>query len=163
MRRTGFLAVTALALATIVPAYAAERPKPVSPPTTAAETTPTLSTPTTTTTAPMSCAPHPVAYEVWGTLASAGSLTKHADGTYGGTLSVHVTRTNEHATADKGATKSYTFARAHVSFGSHVSRSTPADGSRAYLQGTITTEPKTCTSFTPTLSIAKVELHTPQK
>jgi hypothetical protein len=132
MRKIAFLAAGMLALLVIVaPAQAAKPPK---------------------------CVAHPVSYEVSGTLATAGSLTKNSDGSYNGTLAVKVTRTNDNATADKGMTKTYTLTNAHVSFGHGVSKTAPAVASRVDLKGTITTEPKTCTGFTPTDMIKKVEL-----
>ena len=133
MKRIAFLAAGMVALTAIaVPAQAA-KPTP-------------------------KCVPHPVSYEVSGALTAAGSLTKNSDGSYNGTLTVKVTRTNENATADKGMTKTYTLTNAHVSFGHGVSKTAPAAKSRVDLEGTITTEPKTCTAFTPTTTIKKVEL-----
>jgi hypothetical protein len=107
---------------------------------------------------PPKCVAHSVSYEVSGMLTATGSLTKNSDGSYNGTLTVKVTRTNHNAGADKGMTTTYTLTNAHVSFGHGVSKTAPAAGSRADLKGTITTEPKTCTGFTPTVTIKKVEL-----
>jgi hypothetical protein len=81
--------------------------------------------------------------------------------TYSGVLTVHVTKTNDHAKADKGQTKTYTLSHAHVSFGAGVNKTFPAVGSRVDLKGTITTLAKKCdqTGFTPTVTIKKVEIH----
>src|SRR5215471_13752305 len=101
MRNIAFLAAGMLALTVIaVPAQAAKPPP--------------------------KCVPHPVSYEVSGTLTTTGSLTKNSDGSYNGTLTVNVTRTNENASADKGMTKTYTLTNAHVSFGHGVSKTAPA-------------------------------------
>jgi hypothetical protein len=132
MSRIGLMAAAALALGVIALPAQAAKPKP-------------------------KCVAHAVSYEVSGTLSTVGSLTKNSDGSYNGSLTVHVTRTNDGAEADKGMTKTYTLDHARVSFGHGVNKTAPAAGSRADLKGTITAEPKGCT-FTPTVTIKKVEL-----
>jgi hypothetical protein len=139
MRRIAFLAMAVLALAAIVVPAQAAKPKPTPP--------------------KSKCVAHAVSYEVSGTLTTAGALTANSDGTYSGSLTVHVAKTNNHAKASKGTTQSYTLDHAKVTFGHGVNKSAPAAGSRANLKGTITTEPKKCTAFTPTTTIKKVELH----
>jgi hypothetical protein len=76
-------------------------------------------------------------------------------------LTVHVTKTNDHAKADKGLTKTYTLSHADVSFGAGVNKTSPAVGSRVHLKGTITRLEKKCnqTGFTPTITITKVAIH----
>ncbi len=133
MKRIALLTAAALVFAAIALPAQAAKPKP-------------------------KCVAHAVSYEVSGTLTTPGALTANSDGSYNGTLTVHVSRTNEPAEADKGMTKTYTLDHARVSFGHDVSKTAPAAGSRADLKGTITTEPKTCTGFTPTVTVKKVEL-----
>jgi len=143
MRRIAILATALLALAVIVvPAQAAKPPKPPKPP---------------------KCVAHAVSYNVSGTLTTAGALTANSDGTYSGSLTVKVTKANDHAKADKGTTRSYTLDHAKVSFGHGVSTTAPAVNSRVKLKGTITTEPKKCAAFTPTITISKANLHTAPK
>jgi len=109
------------------------------------------------------CIAHAVSYEVSGTLSTAGALTANSDGTFSGSLTVYVTKTNDHAKADKRMTRSYTLSNAHVSFSHGVSTTAPAAGSRVSLHGTITTEPKKCGAFTPTITITKAGLHSAKK
>lgn len=115
---------------------------------------------------PKKCTPHAAAYDVKGTLVS-GTLSRDAGKkkTYSGTLTVHVTHTNSAAKADKGQTKTYTLSHAHVSFGGGVNHTSPAAGSRAHVQGTITVLPKKCstTGFTATVTIKKVEINRAKK
>ena len=68
---------------------------------------------------------HNVAYIVSGTLVSQ-TLSKNADGTYSGTVTVSVARTNRHAAAAKGMTETYTLTDAHLTF---ALRDTNNDGS----------------------------------
>jgi len=144
MKRIAAVGMATLALAAIaVPAQAA-KPAPPAPPR-------------------PKCVAHAVSYEVSGTLTTAGTLTGNSDGTYSGSLTVHVTKTDDHAKADKGTTRSYTLDHAKVSFGHGVDKSAPAANSRANLKGTITAEPKKCGAFTPTITIEKVELHAARK
>jgi len=105
------------------------------------------------------CVPHKVAYRASGALVSS-SLTKNTDGTYSGTLVVHVTRTNHHARAGKGNDVIYTLTSARVRFGHRVTNPAPA-GSRVNVKGSITTLAKRCdqTGFTPTVTVHRVEIH----
>jgi hypothetical protein len=108
------------------------------------------------------CKPHAVSYRVAGTLLS-GALTANADGTYSGTLTVHVTRANHHAKADKGTDKGYTLDHAKVKLHGENPAALTA-GSRVHLKGTITTLAKKCdqTGFTPTVTIKKAVIHPPK-
>ncbi len=136
MKRIAFVAAALALMAVVVPAQAAKH----------------------------KCVAHAVSYEVSGTLASTGSLTANSDRSYSGTLTVHVTRANQHAKADKGTTKTYTLDHAKVTFGNGVDKSAPAAGSRVNLKGTITTLSKKCAGpFTPTITIKKAEIHTAHK
>jgi hypothetical protein len=140
MKRIAFLTAAALTLAVLtVPAYAT----PKAP------------------TSPKNCVPHAVSYRVSGPLTVPGALVANTDGTYNGTLTVQVLRSNWHARADKGTTKPYTLVNAKVKFGNGVDKTTPAAGTKAKLKGTITFEPKKCGPFTPTITIKKVRLHLP--
>ena len=145
MRKIAILPAALAALATMV--LPAEAAKPTAKPNAAS----------------IRCVAHRVSYEVSGTLNTVGSLTRNSDGTYSGALTVHVTRADDHARADKGAIKSYTLNHAKVSFGHGVNHAAPAAGSRASLHGTVTVVAKSCTAFTPTTTIQKVELHTAHK
>jgi hypothetical protein len=109
------------------------------------------------------CVPHNVSYRVWGALTVPGALVANSDGTYTGTLTVQVKRTNKHAKADKGATVVYTLTNAKVKFGHGVDKIAPAIGTKAYLKGTITYLPKKCGTSTPTITIKKVQLHQAHK
>ncbi len=139
MRRISLLALALIATAVAVPAQAASDKS-----------------------APHKCQPHTVGYVVGGTLVSSTLTLDAAPAkTYSGTLIVLVTKTNKHAKADKGLTKTYTLSHATVSFSVDVNTTSPAAGSRIHLQGTITAlEPKCSqTGFTPAVTITKVEIH----
>jgi hypothetical protein len=107
------------------------------------------------------CKPHAVSYRVAGTLLS-GALTSNPDGTYSGTLTVHVMSANHHAKADKGTDKAYTLDHAKVKLHGENPAALTA-GSRVHLKGTITTLAKKCdhTGFTPTVTIKKAVIHPP--
>src|SRR5690242_12001123 len=95
------------------------------------------------------CQPHPVAYVVSGTL-NGGSLTANSDGSYSGTLSVHVLKTDKHAPKTiKGTDQTYTLASAKVRLHGENPAALTAN-SRVHLEGTITTLAKKCnqTGFT---------------
>ncbi len=108
------------------------------------------------------CQPHAVAYVVSGTFVS-GSLTANTDGTYSGSLNVHVTKTNDNAKADKGVDKSYTLVNAKAKLHGENPAALTAN-SRVNLSGTITTLAKKCshTSFTPTITIKKADIKPPK-
>jgi hypothetical protein len=109
------------------------------------------------------CVPHKVSYRASGKLVTWG-LTKNANGTWSGTLTVHVTRTNHHAKPDKGKDVTYTVTDAKVRLGHGVSNP-PVAGNRVELKGTVTTIAKKCNKpyFTPTVTITKIVVHTPAK
>lgn len=113
-------------------------------------------------TPPNKCQPHAVSYVVSGTLKS-GSLTLNADGTYSGTLTVHVTKANKHAKADKNTDKAYALTNAKVNLHGENAASLTAN-SRVHLNGTITTLAKKCdhTGFTATITIAKADIKPPK-
>jgi hypothetical protein len=115
------------------------------------------------------CKPHSVGYVASGTLVSQ-TLTKNADGTYSGEVTVKVTHTNHHATGDLGATKAYKVERVHVTFGladtnkdGGVGLDDLKEGDRAKLIGKITTLAKKCdkSQFTATTTIRKLVFHAP--
>jgi hypothetical protein len=108
------------------------------------------------------CTPHKVAYVVSGTLVS-GTLTKNDDGTYSGDLSVKVAKTNHHARADKGTTKSYTLDHAKAKLhGEDPAALVP--GSRVRLQGKATELARHCdqTGFTSTTTIKRADIKPPK-
>jgi hypothetical protein len=109
------------------------------------------------------CQPHAVAYVVSGTLVS-GSLTANTDGSYSGSLTVHVTKTNNHAKAAKGVNTSYTLLNAKAKLHAESPAALTAN-SRVNLSGTITTLAKKCdhTGFTPTITIKKADIKPPKQ
>ncbi len=148
MRRISLLALALMAItvAVAVPAQAAKK-GPTGP------TGPTSN----------KCQPHAVSYVVSGKLTVVGALAADPAPakTYSGTLTVYVTKTNNHAKADKSLTKTYTVSHANVSFGAGVNKTSPVAGGKVNLKGTITTLASKCsqTGFTPTITITKVEIH----
>ena len=109
------------------------------------------------------CQPHAVAYIVSGTLVS-GSLTANSNGTYSGSLTVHVIKTNDHAKAAKGLDDVYTLANAKAKLHGESPTALTAN-SRVNLNGTITTLAKKCSQsgFTPTITIKKADIKPPKK
>jgi hypothetical protein len=137
--------IAALVSAVVAPPVYAKGPKPAPP----------------TPPAPKNCQVHSVSYEVSGTLVS-GSLTLNADGTYSGTITVHVTKANNHAKDDKGTDKSYTL----TSSKANLHGANPASlavGSHVKLEGSVTTLAKKCnqSGFTATVTIAHADLKAP--
>jgi hypothetical protein len=117
------------------------------------------------------CTQHKVGYVVSGTLES-WTLTKNADGTYSGTVTVKVTHTNHHAAGDNNTTKPYTVANVHVTFGlvdTNADGSVGLDdlkaGDRVKLIGKITALAKKCdqSKFTAETTIRKIVFHAPAK
>jgi hypothetical protein len=108
------------------------------------------------------CQPHAISYEVAGTLVS-GSLTPNSDGTYSGSLTVHVTNANKHAQIDKNHDKAYTIANARVNLHG-ANPAALAAGSRVKLEGKVTTLAKKCnqTGFTAGITIAHADLEAPK-
>lgn len=115
------------------------------------------------------CMPRNVAYIVSGTLVSQ-TLSKNTDGTYSGSLTVDVTRTNRHAAGDEGMTKTYTLTDARVKFRvadiDHNGSIGPDDlvaGDRVKVIASITTLSKKCdqNGFTAQMTIGKVIFHAP--
>jgi hypothetical protein len=108
------------------------------------------------------CQPHPVAYTVSGTLVS-GSLTVNSDGTYSGTLVVHVMKANKHAKAASGTDTTYTLASANAKLHDENPATLTAN-SRVNLGGTITTLGKKCnqSGFTATVTTTKADIKPPK-
>lgn len=131
------------------------------------------------------CTPRRVAYVAAGTLtghtlvldggeptptiarASAGRSPKP---TYSGDVTIDVKRTNRHARADKGTTKTYTLDHGRVLLGLEdqngdgvVDLGDVLPGSRAKVIGKITKLPPRCdkTGFEPQLTIQKLIVHAP--
>jgi hypothetical protein len=109
------------------------------------------------------CVAHNVAYIASGSLVSF-SATKNADGTYTGTITVHVTRTNHHAAADNSGDVVYTLTNARVRFGRGTS-ATDTGPDRVKVIGKITELAKKCdqTGFTPTVTVRRVYVKQPRK
>jgi hypothetical protein len=156
-------AVAALAIAA-VPALAAKPPHPTQAqgPKSSHNSPPSKS---------HKCKPHKVAWIVSGTLVSQ-SLTKNADGTYSGTVTMNVTHTNHHAKGEVGPGKTYTLTNVKASFGvpdrnASGGASDLADvqaGDNVKLIGKVTTLAKKCdhTGFTPTVTVRKVSFTAPE-
>jgi hypothetical protein len=115
------------------------------------------------------CKPHNVGYVASGMLVSQ-TLTKNADGTYSGEVTVKVTHTNHHALGDLGTTKTYKVENVHVTFGladtnkdGGVGLDDLKEGDRAKLIGKITALAKKCSQsgFTATTTIRKLVFHAP--
>jgi hypothetical protein len=108
------------------------------------------------------CQPHAISYEVAGTLVS-GSLTLNSDGTYSGSLTVHVTSANKHAKIDKNTNKAYTIANARVNLHG-ANPAALAAGSRVKLEGKVTTLARKCnqTGFTAGITIAHGDISAPK-
>jgi hypothetical protein len=109
------------------------------------------------------CRPHKVAYIASGKLnssPSAWSLTQNSDGTWSGTVTVDVLRTNHHARGDRGTTVTYTLDHGRVRLGNGVANP-PAAGSRVRVIGKITELARRCdhTGFTPTVTVRQVVVH----
>ena len=133
------------------------------------------------------CTPHGIAYVAAGTLRSQTLVldgrggpgptvaTTSADGfakpTYSGDVTIDVTRTNRHARADKGTTKTYTLDHGRVLLGlsdqngdGSVDLGDVLPGSRAKVIGKVTKLNGHCdqTGFTPALTIQKLIVHAPK-
>jgi hypothetical protein len=98
---------------------------------------------------------------VGGTLVS-GTLTP-GSGKYDGTLTVHVTKANKHAKADKGNDVTYTLSNAKLELHGENPLALTAD-TRVKLDGKITTLAKKCdqTGFTPTVTIKRGSIKSPK-
>lgn len=142
MKKLMLIALSALAILALPAASLAKGPKPA----------PTA----------QKCQPHTIAYVVSGRLVS-GSLTANSDGTYSGSLTVHVTKTNKHAKAAKGTDQTYTLTSAKVKLHGENAAALTAN-SRVNLSGTITTLAKKCnqTGFTATITITKADIKPPK-
>jgi len=107
------------------------------------------------------CEMHATGYVAGGTLES-GTLTRNADGTYDGALTVNVTQANHHAHADRATSRTYTLAGARVKLhGQDPAALKP--GSRVKLQGRTTKLNRACdqTGFTATTTIEKAAIKDP--
>jgi hypothetical protein len=108
------------------------------------------------------CKVHGIAYVAGGTLES-GALTKNADGSYDGTLTVKVARTNHHARADNATSRTYTLDDARVNLHGQDPAALKA-GSRVKLQGKVAKLGRKCdqSAFTATTTIRKASIKDPQ-
>jgi hypothetical protein len=104
------------------------------------------------------CVAHNVAYIASGTLVSFAA-TQNSDGTYTGTITVHVTRTNHHGATDRNSDVTYTLTNARVRFGKGTS-ATDTGPDRVKVIGRITTLARRCdqTGFTPTVTVRRVDV-----
>jgi hypothetical protein len=117
------------------------------------------------------CAPHRVAYVAAGTLAKEATLTKNADGTYNGEVTIKVKRFNHHAKVATETEKTYPLTKAHLVFAltdKNNDGNAGADdlkvGDLVALIGKITTIAKKCdhSKFTPQVTIRQVVFHDPR-
>lgn len=108
------------------------------------------------------CKPHKVGYVASGTLESA-TLTKNADGTYSGQMTVKVAHTNHHAKADDGTSKTYMLDHARVNLHGQDPAAL-APGSRVHVNGKVTSLAKKCdqTGFTAETTIRKADVKAPE-
>jgi hypothetical protein len=115
------------------------------------------------------CMPRNVAYIASGTLVSQ-TLSKNANGTYSGGVTIDVTRTNRHAASDEGMTKTYTLTDARVKLrvadidhNGSVGLDDLVAGDQVKIIASITTLSKKCdqSNFTAQLTISKVIFHAP--
>jgi len=109
------------------------------------------------------CTPKAHKYKVRGTLVS-GSLTKEADGTYSGDLTVHITKADHGYKSEKDTDQSYTLdhAKVHIHKGAGDASALTA-GDKVKLDGTRTRLNKKCdqTGFTPVTVIKRGNIHKP--
>ena len=116
------------------------------------------------------CKVHARAFIVSGAF-EAASLTKNADGSYDGSVTLKVERTNTHAHAHKGTSQTYTLDDAKVRFhvpdrdaSGTVDAADPRPGDRVKLHGKVTRKNRKCdqTGFTQTVKFRKVTFAEPK-
>jgi hypothetical protein len=121
------------------------------------------------------CTPRAVAYVAFGDYVSstltqtqgADTADKAGDDRWSGELVVAVKRTNKHARADKGTTKTYTLTDARIRLADRNGDGTadvPVAGDRTRVQGKITRSKRGCdaTAFTAELKIRSVGFNKPK-
>jgi len=110
------------------------------------------------------CTPHNEAYTASGTLASwsASPSASGKKGHYTGTITVAVTKTNHHASAQEHTNFAYTLNDTKVRFGKGANP--PVVGDRVVVLGAITTVAKKCTNQTGagTITLHKVDIGRPR-
>ena len=111
------------------------------------------------------CTPKAHKYKVRGTLVE-GSLTKNADGTYSGDLTVHITKADHGYKSEKGTDQPYTLdhAKVHIHKGAGDPSALTA-GDKVKLDATRTRLNKKCdqTGFTPETKVKRANIHKPAK
>jgi hypothetical protein len=105
------------------------------------------------------CAPHEVAYIASGQFVG-WAATQTATGTWTGTITVHVTRSNHHAAGDKGHDVTYTLSNTKVTFGKGANP--PAAGDPVHLVGKIGEVARRCPQpgATAPVTVRKVHIRT---
>ena len=103
------------------------------------------------------CTAHGVAFVASAEFLSWATMqTGH--GTWTGTITVHVTRSNHHAAGDRGRDVTYSLDSTKVTFGSHANP--PAAGDSVHVIGKISELAKKCTqSVAPTTAVHKANIH----
>lgn len=102
------------------------------------------------------CAPHRVAYIASGQFVS-WAATQSGSGTWTGTITVHVTRSNHHAASDKQGDVTYTLSNTKVSFGAGANP--PVAGDSVHLIGSISEAAKRCTPSGSAQPVTVRKLH----
>jgi hypothetical protein len=150
MRATRGLATIAVAAAFAVVATAAAQPAhPAHPSHPAHPRQPSTS---------HRCAGHKVAYVASGKFVS-WTATQHGSGTWTGTVTVHVMRSNHHAAGAKGTDVTYTLSNARVTLGNDANP--PTAGDPVHVIGKISEVGKKCmqSGFMPTITVQEVNIH----
>ena len=108
------------------------------------------------------CMPHNEAYIASGTLVS-WSATKTATGTYSGTVTVHVTAANHHASSGKASDVTFTLSNTKVIFGAGANP--PSAGDAVKVIGRISALGKKCsqTGSKPTVTARMLVVHAAKK
>ena len=104
------------------------------------------------------CAGHKVAYVASGKFVS-WAAAQNGGGTWTGTITVHVMRSNHHAAGAKGTDVTYTLSNTKVGFGNDANL--PTAGDPVHVIGKISELGKKCiqSGFTPTITVHKVNIH----
>ncbi|MGN6871732.1 MAG: hypothetical protein ACTHMY_25350 [Solirubrobacteraceae bacterium] len=102
------------------------------------------------------CASHNVAYIASGQFVS-WAATQSGTGTWTGTITVHVTRSNHHAGNAKGTDVTYTLSNTKVTFGDGANP--PAAGDPVHLVGKISEVTRHCTQPGTTSPVTVRKLH----
>jgi hypothetical protein len=103
------------------------------------------------------CASHDVAYVASGQFVS-WAATQSGTGTWNGTITVHVTKSNHHGAGDKGSDVTYTLSNTKVTFGNGANP--PAAGDPVHVVGKVSEVARHCAQpgTTPPVTVRKVHI-----